>query len=550
MPLFPTYPGVYIQELPSPVHTIRGVPTAITALVGAAARGPVNEPISIQSLGDFERTFGNDKSLPLYQAVRMYFGNGGSHAIIVRIGPKGLKFAECVQPLDRNQQLRFQALSPGASGNQLLIKFDQNGVPPPNRKYPNNPNNSNTYNLTVTDTASGLIERYAGISTDSSSPRSLQRILEDSSLIMAVTEPRAATPPARPSRGGAEQPAGDGPPPPPPPPPPAVGGITSTLPLGQDFPFQGGEVGSQLPTEADLLGDPGDKTGFYAVAKHNTFFNILVLTPLPGNADVETETLVAAAKFAYDHRAMLIADAPSGWTSVNDAVNHRDDQFFSEFGTEERTNTAVYFPRLTITDPDVGTINNVGPSAAVAGLHAATDDSRGVWKAAAGIAVQLGGVKELSVRMSDFENGMLNPIAVNCLRSLPVIGNVVWGARTMAGDDISASQWKYVPIRRLALFIEESLYRGTQWVVFEPNDEPLWAQVRLNVGAFMHTLFLQGAFQGTTANDAYFVKCDSNTNPQADIDNGILNVIVGFAPLKPAEFVIVKIQQIAGQIAV
>jgi phage tail sheath protein FI len=303
----------------------------------------------------------------------------------------------------------------------------------------------------------------------------------------------------------------------------------------------------------DLRGNAAVPSGFYAVAKHNTFFNLLVLTPVAGAADVTPDTLNEAASFAADRRAMLIADAPQKWTSVAEAVKDRDD-FFSKFGTSStgaptKTNAAVYFPRITVSDPAFGTISNVGPSAAVAGLYAATDASRGVWKAPAGIAAQLGGA-DISLRMSDSENGRLNPIAVNCLRSLPVIGNVVWGARTMAGDDITSSQWKYVPIRRLALYIEESLYRGTQWVVFEPNDEPLWAQVRLNVGAFMHTLFRQGAFQGTTAKDAYFVKCDSNTNPQVDIDNGILNVIVGFAPLKPAEFVVIKIQQISGLIEV
>jgi len=278
-----------------------------------------------------------------------------------------------------------------------------------------------------------------------------------------------------------------------------------------------------------------------------------VLTPVwqPAgelNVDVAPDTLQKAAAFAVLRRAMLIADSPQAWGSVAAAVQGRDG-FFSGFG-QAQTNAAVYFPRVTLPDPKGGTIRDVGPSAAIAGLFAATDAGRGVWKAPAGIAVQLAGITELSLRMSDDDNGLLNPIAVNCLRSLPVIGNVVWGSRTANGADIVASQWKYIPIRRLALYIEESLYRGTQWVVFEPNDEPLWAQVRLNVGAFMHTLFRQGAFQGTTANDAYFVKCDKDTNPQADIDNGILNVIVGFAPLKPAEFVVIKIQQIAGQIAV
>jgi hypothetical protein len=142
----------------------------------------------------------------------------------------------------------------------------------------------------------------------------------------------------------------------------------------------------------------------------------------------------------------------------------------------------------------------------------------------------------------------LNPLGVNCLRSFPVTGNVVWGARTLEGADQLASEWKYVPVRRTALNIEETLYRALQWVVFEPNDEPLWAQIRLNVGSFMHTLFRQGAFQGSTPKDAYLVKCDSETTTQADIDRGVVNILVGFAPLKPAEFVFVRIQQLAGQL--
>jgi phage tail sheath protein FI len=153
-----------------------------------------------------------------------------------------------------------------------------------------------------------------------------------------------------------------------------------------------------------------------------------------------------------------------------------------------------------------------------------------------------------SACLTDAENGDLNPLGVNCLRAFPTIGRVVWGARTWAGADALASQWKYIPVRRLALYIE-TLYRGTRWVVFEPNDTPLWAQIRLNIGAFMHGLFRQGAFQGSRPQDAYLVKCDSETTTQADIDAGVVNIIVGFAPLKPAEFVIIKLQQLAGQTA-
>jgi len=156
------------------------------------------------------------------------------------------------------------------------------------------------------------------------------------------------------------------------------------------------------------------------------------------------------------------------------------------------------------------------------------------------------GVKET---LTDKQNGILNPKAINCIRNFPVYGTVIWGARTLRGNDEVGSEWKYIPVRRITLFIEETLYRSTKWVVFEPNDEPLWAQIRLNVGAFMNDLFRQGAFQGRTPKDAYFVKCDKDTTTQSDINRGIVNILVGFAPLKPAEFVIIQIQQIAGEIA-
>jgi phage tail sheath protein FI len=142
---------------------------------------------------------------------------------------------------------------------------------------------------------------------------------------------------------------------------------------------------------------------------------------------------------------------------------------------------------------------------------------------------------------------VLNPIGVNALRTFPVVGTVVWGARTTFGADVRASEWKYVPVRRTALFIEQSLDNGLKWVVFEPNDEPLWAQVRLNVGAFMQDLFRKGAFQGTTPREAYLVRCDSTTTTPGDVARGIVNILVGFAPLRPAEFVVLQIQQLAGQ---
>ena len=207
----------------------------------------------------------------------------------------------------------------------------------------------------------------------------------------------------------------------------------------------------------------------------------------------------------------------------------------------------VFYPRLWIRDDRREVL--VGPSGAIAGLMARIDSSRGVWKAPAGTEATLRGVSGVQVRLSDGETAALNSRGINTLRVFPN-GIANWGARTNAGDDDFPSEWKYIPVRRLALFIEESLYRGLKWVVSEPNDEFLWAQIRLNVGMFLRNLFRQGAFQGTGPQEAYFVKCDPETTTADDRKRGIVNIWIGFAPLKPAEFVVLYLQQMAGPIEV
>ena len=212
-------------------------------------------------------------------------------------------------------------------------------------------------------------------------------------------------------------------------------------------------------------------------------------------------------------------------------------------------NAALDFPCKNKARPNARVvIGYLSALRTIAGVMARTHVSRGIWKMPAELDATINGIQHFQAISTIPKTGMLNPLGINCLRAFAVGGRVVWGARTLRGADQLADEYKYVPVRRLALYIEESLYRGTQWVVFEPNDEPLWAQIRLNIGAFMHGLFRQGAFQGKTPRDAYFVKCDKETTTQNDINLGIVNIVVGFAPLKPAEFVIIKIQQIAGEI--
>ena len=308
----------------------------------------------------------------------------------------------------------------------------------------------------------------------------------------------------------------------------------------------GGPIGFTEIANASLA---ANRRGLWAL-QNADLFNLLCIPPFERAVDVDVNTWTEALSFCKAERAMLIVDPPSNWGSPDDVLDSVIGVDGSGSAVPARDeNASIYFPRVRMSDPlQENRIATFAPCGVVAAIHARIDAQRGVWKAPAGQEATMLGVRDLSYMLTDGENGRLNPVGVNCLRRFPIAGNVIWGARTMRGADVLASPWKYIPIRRLALFIEETLYRNTQWVIFEPNDEPLWSQIRLNVGAFMHNLFRQGAFQGAVPSDAYFVKCDSETTTQNDINQGIVNLLVGFAPLKPAEFLIIKISQIAGDI--
>lgn len=277
-------------------------------------------------------------------------------------------------------------------------------------------------------------------------------------------------------------------------------------------------------------------------------FNLLILNKDTDSGATPPQNLYGAASvFCQTRRAFLIMDPPDSWSVFSDTIDPVNGVNNLRIGLVT-DHSAVFFPRLVVQENNLPVTGM--PSGAIAGIMSRTDANRGVWKAPAGTAANIIGITGLDNRMTDAQNGQINPEAVNALRIFPD-GVVAWGARTMEGyDDSPDSDWKYIPVRRTALFIEESLYRGLKWVVFEPNAEPLWSQIRLSVGAFMHGLFIQGAFAGTTRDTAYFVACDSTTTTQDDINLGIVNILVGFAPLLPAEFVILTIQQLAGQIQV
>lgn len=286
---------------------------------------------------------------------------------------------------------------------------------------------------------------------------------------------------------------------------------------------------------------------FAIVDSELDLFNLMVLPRATGQTDGDREAVWGpASTFCLSRRAFLLVDPRSSWGDVSTVAQEIVDLRIGVVNDH----AAVYWPKVTVRDPVTGVTRQLDPSGSIAGVMARTDANRGVWKAPAGLGVDIRGIRGVEFSMSDPENGIINPQAVNAIRLFPN-GIVSWGARTMDGFDNSGnSDYRYVPVRRIALFIEESLFRGLKFAVFEPNDEPLWAQIRLAAGAFMNNLFRQGAFQGQKASDAYFVKVDSETTTQNDINLGIVNVLVGFAPLKPAEFVVITIQQKAGEVQI
>ncbi|MEX2228429.1 MAG: phage tail sheath C-terminal domain-containing protein [Dehalococcoidia bacterium] len=632
----PTYPGVYIREVPSGVRTITGVATSIAAFIGRAPRGPVNEPTRVQSFGEYDTAFGGlSLDSTVSYAVQHFFQNGGTDALIVRcyspngaadgiatvtlapgvaavaaqgtltlgvnpadgetmtIGAKTYTFEAALTDVDGNVQigatlpdtqqniidainltgtagtqyaasmtahptvgaatswsgnaLVLTAQTAGTAGNALattatfanaMNAFDNVTLGATTAGVDSQPgivlgaanpgtwadnlratvdynvrdtSDTNSFNLTIAEidpTAAATAppvrsETFRNVSVDATSPLHVDLVLGNRSTLARVRTTQSSRPGATASQA-----------------------------------FSGGDDGVALiDNDISLASLESSKAGLWALEKAD-LFNLLCIPPLTPTTDIGSTTRDAAATYCADRRAFFILDPPSTWASVTAAESGVDTLNL------RNANVAVYFPRVKMADPLRD--NQIGvfpPCGVVAGLYARTDGRRGVWKAPAGTEATMSGVRALQFPVTDGDSGRLNPLGVNCLRTFPVIGSVVWGARTLAGADALASEWKYVPIRRLALNIEESLYRGIQWAVFEPNDEPLWAQLRLNVGTFMQNLFRQGAFEGATPKDAYFVKCDGETTTASDRDRGIVNVWVGFAPLKPAEFVVIHLQQ-------
>lgn len=670
MPLQLTYPGVYVQELPSGTHTIAGAATSITAFVGYLARGPMNVPVQCLNFGDFQRVFGglDPNSVTSFQ-VSQFFLNGGTEAWVSRlcasskppVQPKATLSGSlppttaappttgALKPSTGATLLPLESQNPGTWGGNIFVTVDYMT------------NKLNTFNLTATlysttsnSTSSSTSytavqsQNVPAVTLDLAQTNSIKEVMQAatnqaaqllaipniantpsvlvpfaSGTTLSFTAPdaaltgvtfditiqppavgtKAATPLSAPFtqtftvdtvfdliagiQAALSNAAG------------ALGipSLASTIVRSclSPFPAAAGkpQVQAQLvqvwspdpglaqyligvttnqaslfttlqtnyqaqqltytaqadpdgliPTGFDISGNSSTRTGIYSLdAMQNV--NLLLVPDMPAMSQSDYLTAATATlDYAILRKAFALLDMPNSVQAPSDAVTWATNTP-GTFGTGI-ISAATYFPQVMLPNPYSTKLMTIGGSGTLAGIYALTDQTRGVWKAPAGISAPLAGVQQLSYVMNDTENGQINPLGVNALRTFPIYDNISWGSRTLASANPADQDWTYIPVRRLTLYMEQSLIQGLQWVVFEPNDDRLWAQIRLSVNSFLHPLYLQGAFVGTTSSQAYQCICDASTTTAQDMENGIVNILILFAPVRPAEFVVISLQQMAG----
>lgn len=524
-----SYPGLYIQELPSSSHAIVPAPTSVAAFVGYVH--PYKNPgfdsnnltpvVELFSFRDYETYFGGlftsgitDPALP--RAVYQFFLNGGSTAYVCGLRP-GFVDGGTTKRLGTGGIVISGDVTTSAGAGITFTALEPIDVVPMEVRIINIRDNPGTGTRSMFDlviTYGSRVETYRGLVLPSGTD-DLSDVNKASALVRV--SPKGT--------------------------------------WGTDFPSTATELSPTLAFNP-TAGTPS--TSFIAADYLAAFeangpldnveiFNLLLVPGVTDNSVVS-----AAMAFAERKRAFAIIDPPPQAPAFGISPPAPISDWMEEIGglsIPRSQNAAIYFPYLESNDPVTGLSTAMAPSGFVAGIYARTDSSRGVWKAPAGLAATVlntTGPVATGI-MNDPQQGRLNNDALNCLRSFAGIGTVVWGARTIVAKNPAFAQSMYVPVRRMTLFIEQTLLANLKWVVFEPNDEPLWAAIRSSIEGFLLSLFKQGALQGATPSEAFQVKCDASTTSPDDQLTGIVNIVVAFAPLKPAEFVIIQIAQLAGQ---
>ena len=534
MPVTPTYPGLYIEEILSNSHTITAAPTSVTVFVGythpfKTVPEHYGEAVQIFSFTDYEREFGGLFDVDwladdVGRAVFQFFANGGAVAWVVALKPaihSGTTASDLPLPAltlgSATTGITFTGREPVDAHRQLTVALS-------NLKRTDPTDTTKPLDIAdITIGYAGRSETFRHVTLNPAPPPAdaantlEQRIgTADNPVSTLVTVAPSGTYPTQWPNALAPQPLASG-----------------------------------LPTAPFTTFEPGDFTEAFAADGALDKLAVFNLLLTPGVWDFGVVS--AALAFAERKHAFMIVDPPADAAAD---PSTKDLPMIGDImsgavgpGIPKSANGALYFPYLLSPDPATGDPLTIAPSGFLAGVIAREDNNRGVWKAPAGyeaiVQNTLGVVP--SGRMTDPRQGTLNPIGVNCLRMFPGIGTVVFGARTLVSANPALQQDRYVPVRRMTLFLEQSLLANLGWVIFEPNDVPLWVAIKTTIESFLLGLFNAGAFQGSTPSQAFQVTCDATTTTPADQANGIVNIVVAFAPLKPAEFVVIKIAQLAGQ---
>jgi hypothetical protein len=496
-------PGVYVEEVDSGSRPIEGVGTAVAAFIGLAEKGPFNTPLLVTNWSQYMQLFGDFVAgTYLAQAVYGYFQNGGGACYVVRVGSGGEEksaVAELTSGAESSLMgaYKLKALDAGAEGNDIAVEVADSA----------HAGEDGAFKLVVKKNGQ-TAETFDPVVTKKGKTNVVTVVNAQSQLIRIEETAKTAIE--------------------------AVNKGTITLAGG----------GSAVPTRmnpADYIGDSATRSGIGGLEAIDevTMLSIpdLMSAYQKGLIDLEGVKAVQLAMITHCELMgdrMAILDPPPA-LNAQEIKNWR----VEEAGYDSKY-AALYWPWIKVFDPASGTNVNVPPSGHMAGIWGRNDDSRGVHKAPANEIVR--GAISLEINITKAEHDLLNPIGVNAVRSFPGRGIRVWGARTLSSDPA----WRYINVRRLFNYLEESILQGTDWVVFEPNDPNLWAKIRRTIAAFLVNEWRKGALFGSTPNEAFYVKCDGETNPAEGIDAGQVICEIGLAPVKPAEFVIFRLSQFSG----
>jgi phage tail sheath protein FI len=498
-------PGVYVEEVEAGSRPIEGVGTAVAAFVGLAESGPFNEPTLVTNWSQFTQIFGD--FIPgsyLAHSVYGFFNNGGGAAYVVRIGGNGASptaRAELTSAADPTlAAYRITALEEGATGNDITVEV----VEPPAADK----GGDDTFTIVVK--RNGTEERFENLTTKKGKTNVVTVVNQQSKLINLEDIAKTASLERRPTAG------------------------TVTL--------SGGEATAPAHVSPDeYVGNSADRTGFAGLETIDpiTMVSVPDLMAAYQSGAIDLEGLQAVQLGMIAHCELMgdriaILDPPPG-LNPQQILEWR----MEKAGYDSKY-ASLYWPWIRIFDPGTGQNIFAPPSGHMAGVWSRNDDTRGVHKAPANEVLR--GVIAVESALTKNEHDLLNPQGINCIRVFPGRGIRVWGARTLSSD----AAWRYLNVRRLFNFIEESVLEGTQWVVFEPNDLDLWQRIRRTITAFLLGVWRDGALFGATPEEAFYVKCDSETNPPDVVDRGQVICEIGIAPVKPAEFVVFRIAQFSG----